>query len=149
VILNGGFALLRASWADYAVAEPGKAYTLAMRCVRLLIFSSMIVASSGVATLIAADERAAWVAGGLILALSIQAPIGVRGGESHLRDPLQPRGFPGPGRIASRPLYLRVFDRSGVHEIHQTSDAIRWNASELERYTLRIPARALRTPGNS
>ena len=50
----------------------------------------------------------------------------------------------------SRPdLYLRVFDRSGLHEIHQTTDAIRWNASTLERYTLRIPARALRTPGNS
>ena len=41
-------------------------------------------------------------------------------------------------------LYLRVFDRSGVREIHQTTDAIRWNASELEHYSIRIPARALR-----
>ena len=45
----------------------------------------------------------------------------------------------------SRPdLYLRIYDRSGVREIHQTTDAIRWNASSTERYGLRIPARALR-----
>lgn len=45
----------------------------------------------------------------------------------------------------SRPdLYLRVFDRSGLREIHQTADAIRWNATPNERYRLRIPARALR-----
>ena len=45
----------------------------------------------------------------------------------------------------SRPdLYLRIFDRSGIREIHQTTDAIRWNASPTERYRLRIPARALR-----
>jgi hypothetical protein len=45
----------------------------------------------------------------------------------------------------SRPdLYLRVFDRAGIREIHQTTDAIRWNASPSERYRLRIPARALR-----
>ena len=48
----------------------------------------------------------------------------------------------------SRPdLYLRVFDASGSREIHQTRDAIRWNASPSERYRLRIPARALRPPG--
>jgi hypothetical protein len=41
-------------------------------------------------------------------------------------------------------LYLRVYDRSGIREIHQTTDAIRWNASRSERYRLRIPARALR-----
>ena len=45
----------------------------------------------------------------------------------------------------SRPdLYLRVFDRSGIREIHRTTDAIRWNASPTERYRLRIPARSLR-----
>ncbi len=45
----------------------------------------------------------------------------------------------------SRPdLYLRIFDRSGIREIHRTTDAIRWNASSIERYRLRIPARALR-----
>jgi hypothetical protein len=41
-------------------------------------------------------------------------------------------------------LYLRVYDRSGIREIHRTTDAIRWNASANERYHLRIPARALR-----
>ena len=71
VILNGGFALLRSSWPEYAQAEPEKAYRLAMLFVRLLIFSSMIVATSSVAALVAGDERVAWVAGGLILAVSI------------------------------------------------------------------------------
>jgi len=71
VILNGGLALLRASWPEYAIADPEKAYSLAMLFVRLLIFSSMIVATSGVATLVAGHTRIAWVVGGLILALSI------------------------------------------------------------------------------
>jgi hypothetical protein len=44
-------------------------------------------------------------------------------------------------------LYLRIYDRSGLREIHQTTDAIRWNASSSERYRLRIPARALRPEG--
>ena len=44
-------------------------------------------------------------------------------------------------------LYLRVYDRSGVREIHQTTDAIRWNASPSEHYRLRIPSRALRPHG--
>ncbi len=71
LVLTGGFALLRASWPDYASADPEKAYTLTMLFVRLFIFSSMIAATSGVATVIAGDKRIAWVAGGLILALSI------------------------------------------------------------------------------
>ena len=41
-------------------------------------------------------------------------------------------------------LYIRVYDRSGIREIHRTTDAIRWNASPSERYRLRIPAQALR-----
>ena len=49
----------------------------------------------------------------------------------------------------SRPdLYLRVFDPSGTREIHQTRDAIRWNASPSEHYRLRIPARDLRALGS-
>jgi carotenoid cleavage dioxygenase len=56
------------------------------------------------------------------------------------------RDFSDPGE--SQPdLYLRIYDRSGIREIHQTTDAIRWNASATERYRLRIPARALRPPG--
>lgn len=75
VILNGGFALLRVVWPAYAAADPTKAYTLAMLFVRLVIFSSMIAATSGVATLFAGDRRVAWIAGGLILALSIPAHL--------------------------------------------------------------------------
>jgi len=71
VILRGGFALLRVVWLDYALADPEKAYTLAMLFVRLVIFSAMIVATAGVATLVAGDKRVAWIAGGLILALSL------------------------------------------------------------------------------
>ncbi len=70
-ILAGGFALLRVVWPDYALAEPDRAYTLAMLFVRLVIFTAMIAATAGVATLAAGDERVALIAGGLILALSI------------------------------------------------------------------------------
>ena len=71
VVLNGGFALLRASWPDYGLADPEKAYTLTMLLVRLLIFSLMIAATSCVATLVAGGKRFPWITGGLILALSI------------------------------------------------------------------------------
>ncbi len=71
VVLTGGFALLRASWPDYVLADPEKDYTLTMLFVRLFIFSSMIAATSGVATLVAGDKRFAWIAGAVILALSI------------------------------------------------------------------------------
>jgi hypothetical protein len=70
-ILAGGFALLRAVWADYTLAEPEKAYSLAMLFVRLLVFSAMIAATAGVATLVSGDERVGWIVGGLILAVSI------------------------------------------------------------------------------
>jgi hypothetical protein len=44
----------------------------------------------------------------------------------------------------SRPdLYLRIYDRSGTRLLHETTDAIRWNASEHEEYRIQIPARAL------
>ena len=74
-VLAGGFALLRASWLEYALAEPEKAYTLTMLAVRLLIFSSMISATSGVAVLVARDKRIAWIAGVLILAFSIPSHL--------------------------------------------------------------------------
>ncbi len=75
VVLTGGFALLRATWPDYALADPEKAYTLTMLFVRLFIFSSMIAATSAVATIVAGDKRVAWIAGGLILALSIPSHL--------------------------------------------------------------------------
>ena len=44
----------------------------------------------------------------------------------------------------SRPdLYLRIYDRAGVRLIHETTDAIRWNASRDEQYRIEIPARSL------
>jgi hypothetical protein len=54
----------------------------------------------------------------------------------------------GPERFSdlfeSRPdLYLRIFDRAGVRLIHETTDAIRWNASHNEQYRVQIPARSL------
>jgi hypothetical protein len=71
LVRTGGFSLLRMAWPDYAVAEPEKAFTLAMLLVRLVIFSGMIAATAGVAALVAGERRVAWIAGGLILALSI------------------------------------------------------------------------------
>jgi hypothetical protein len=40
-------------------------------------------------------------------------------------------------------LYLRIYDRTGVHLLHETTDAIRWKASKNEEYRIQIPARAL------
>jgi len=40
-------------------------------------------------------------------------------------------------------LYLRIFDRDGIRLIHETTDAIRWNASHNEQYQIQIPASAL------
>ena len=46
--------------------------------------------------------------------------------------------------VEARPdLYLRIYDRTGVHLLHETTDAIRWNASKKEEYRVRIPASAL------
>ena len=71
VVLSGGFVLLRASWQDYALADPEKAYTLTMLFVRLFIFSSMIAATSVVATLVSGNKYIPWVTGGLIFAMSV------------------------------------------------------------------------------
>ncbi|MBW2714730.1 MAG: hypothetical protein JRD03_01560 [Deltaproteobacteria bacterium] len=44
----------------------------------------------------------------------------------------------------SRPdLYLRIYDRTGVHLIHETTDAIRWDASRNEEYRIRISGTVL------
>ena len=46
--------------------------------------------------------------------------------------------------LESRPdLYLRIYDAEGTGLLHETTDAIRWNASTDEHYRIRIPARAL------
>jgi len=44
----------------------------------------------------------------------------------------------------SRPdLYLRVYDPAGSVLLHETTDAIRWNASEREDFRIRVSLRAL------
>ena len=37
-------------------------------------------------------------------------------------------------------LFLRIYDPQGVRMLHETSDAIRWNAALREDYRVRIPA---------
>lgn len=41
-------------------------------------------------------------------------------------------------------LYLRIYEPTGIREIHHTRDQVRRNASEREEYHVRIPGRALR-----
>ena len=41
------------------------------------------------------------------------------------------------------PLAAAQRDASGGRLLHETTDAIRWNASPSERYTIRIPHRDL------
>jgi hypothetical protein len=38
---------------------------------------------------------------------------------------------------------MRVLVRDGIRLIHETTDAIRWNASKNEQYQIKIPASAL------
>lgn len=40
-------------------------------------------------------------------------------------------------------LFLRVYDASGTRLLHETTDAIRWNASPSEHYRVLVPARVL------
>lgn len=44
----------------------------------------------------------------------------------------------------SRPdLYLRIYDSDGSRMLHETKDAIRWQASADEEYRIALPYRAL------
>jgi hypothetical protein len=71
IVLDGGSMLIRTAWPAYAVAEPDRAYSLAMLFVRLVMFSTMIAAVSASGTLVARDHRFSWLAGSIILAISI------------------------------------------------------------------------------
>lgn len=75
VALGSAFVVLRQIWPAYVAAEPEKAYTLPMLFSRLLIFGSVIAASSGVAARVAGDARLAWLAGAIILAASIPSHL--------------------------------------------------------------------------
>jgi len=70
-IMTAGFALLRGMWPEYALAEPDKAFTLAMLFARLIVFTALISGAASVATLVSRDERAAWLVGGVVLLLSL------------------------------------------------------------------------------
>ena len=71
IVLDGGSVVLRTAWPAYALAEPDRAYSLAMLLVRLVMFSTMIAAVSASGTLVARDHRFSWFAGSIILAISI------------------------------------------------------------------------------
>jgi hypothetical protein len=59
--------------------------------------------------------------------------FGIRFGPERFRD-----------LVELRPdIYLRIYDRTGVRLIHETTDAIRWNASPNEEYRVQVPARSL------
>ncbi len=57
----------------------------------------------------------------------------IRFGVDHFRDLWETRPD----------LYLRIYDKSGSRLLHETTDAIRWNASSSEHYRILVPARAL------
>lgn len=71
LVLGVGFFVLRSLWPAYDAAVPDKAYTLVMLFVRLVVFSSMIAATSAVVTAVSGRPRFSWVAGAIILAASI------------------------------------------------------------------------------
>ena len=71
MVLSGSFFVLRHTWNAYAAVEPQKAYSLSMLFVRLLIFSTTIAATSVVAAIVSRDRRTPWVAGIIMLAVSI------------------------------------------------------------------------------
>ena len=79
IVLQGGIALLEAAWPSYAAAAPTRAYTLPMLFARLVVFSTMIVATSAAAARAAREPRMAWVAGIAILvySLPLHTPPGV------------------------------------------------------------------------
>lgn len=62
----------RTLWPEYAVAEPKKAYSLAMLAWRLSVGALCVAGAAYVATIIARDNgKAAWWLGGLFLAVSL------------------------------------------------------------------------------
>lgn len=70
-IMALGVFVLRSLWPAYVLAEPEKAFSLGMLFARLSIFAALIAGAAGVATLVAGDRRAAWIAGGMILLVSL------------------------------------------------------------------------------
>jgi hypothetical protein len=72
VIAVAGFQSLHALWPAYALAEPTKAYTLAMYGARLSLGVVGTAGAAWVTNAIARDNgRAAWWLGGTFLAVSL------------------------------------------------------------------------------
>jgi|APMI01.1.fsa_nt_gi hypothetical protein len=64
--------VVRHLWPAYVLAEPTKAYSLAMLCARLAVGAVCLVAAAWVATRVARDTgTAAWWLGGVVLAVSL------------------------------------------------------------------------------
>jgi hypothetical protein len=72
IIAVTGFALLQTLWPGYALAEPTKAYSLAMYVARLSLGVAGTAGAALVTHAVARDKRrAAWWLGGLFLAVSV------------------------------------------------------------------------------
>ena len=71
VIAQTGNMAARIFWPDYAAAEPTKAYSLAMLVARLAVGALCTAVAGCVTTIIARDGRAAWLLGGIFLAISL------------------------------------------------------------------------------
>ena len=72
VIASVATILARALWPDYALAEPTKAYTLAMLLARLLAAAIATAGAGAVTASLALDNhRAVWWLGILFVALSL------------------------------------------------------------------------------
>ena len=71
MVLGAGIELLRVVVPGYVEVEPEKAYSLGMLFARLAVFGTTIVAVAFAAAWVARDVWLAWVAGALILVLSI------------------------------------------------------------------------------
>ena len=74
-ILRPAFTALEAVWPEYAAAVPDKEYTLPMLGSRLSIAALLTIASSGAATLVAADRRVAWMLGTLFVLVSLPSHL--------------------------------------------------------------------------
>lgn len=68
--------ILRATWPEYAAAEPTKAYTLGMLFVRLSIAALLTAGAASAATIVARDRgRTAWRLGVLFVLLSLPSHL--------------------------------------------------------------------------
>ena len=75
VIARLAFETLEAVWPEYAAAVPDRAYTLPMMWSRLAVAAVLTLVSGLVAALVAADRRAAWLFGTLLMLASLPSHL--------------------------------------------------------------------------